>query len=495
MMHPNRPQSMRFVLAGLILLVTAGLAAGQGVSPINYNSSLFNRGAFNLQGEGARAMGMGGAFIAVADDATAASWNPAGLDQLTRPEISLVVNRFSRTFHTYQDETLRLEPPSSGESALLRYDDEGSADASNINFFSATYPLEVRAHRFVVQFSYNRLLHFTDSEELWQQQNILSAPPDGPFSTQEYSLLSSADGGIDAYTFSLGTTVARGVRIGASLNYLKVEARDITITDASTAVPPTDGSVYQQFFTQVENFNYEFSGFTFDFGILWKAHEMLQVGAVYHSGFSRDDFDYRYSIKEFAQSSDGSSTTLDFDAAGQGEIHWPNGYGFGAAFKPITPFTVALDYSRSNWSDGRATVTSGNTFDRQYPLLLPGSRQHDIGSLRVGAEYVFTTADRLAIPLRGGFFREDQLQNFFQNEIGEELDTPAYHGFSIGSGLTYKFFEFDIAYVRTVGSEDLLGTYRFEGGDGVSSSAYTKTFGNTYDSRVNRLLVSIIIRF
>ncbi|MGA1863612.1 MAG: hypothetical protein ACMUHX_00970 [bacterium] len=42
----------------------------------------------NPVGSGARAMGMGGAFIGVADDATAASWNPAGLLQLRQPEIS-----------------------------------------------------------------------------------------------------------------------------------------------------------------------------------------------------------------------------------------------------------------------------------------------------------------------------------------------------------------------------------------------------------------------
>ena len=41
-------------------------------------------------GSGARALGMGGAFIAIADDATAASWNPGGLTQLERPELSLV---------------------------------------------------------------------------------------------------------------------------------------------------------------------------------------------------------------------------------------------------------------------------------------------------------------------------------------------------------------------------------------------------------------------
>ena len=40
-------------------------------------------------GSGARALGQS-AFIAVADDATAASWNPAGLINLERPEASFV---------------------------------------------------------------------------------------------------------------------------------------------------------------------------------------------------------------------------------------------------------------------------------------------------------------------------------------------------------------------------------------------------------------------
>jgi len=37
------------------------------------------RNSFNPTGAGARGLGMGGAFIAVADDGTAASFNPAGL--------------------------------------------------------------------------------------------------------------------------------------------------------------------------------------------------------------------------------------------------------------------------------------------------------------------------------------------------------------------------------------------------------------------------------
>ena len=49
-------------------------------------------GSPNPVGAGARALGMGGAFIGVADDATAASWNPGGLIQLETPEVSAVVS-------------------------------------------------------------------------------------------------------------------------------------------------------------------------------------------------------------------------------------------------------------------------------------------------------------------------------------------------------------------------------------------------------------------
>lgn len=47
-------------------------------------------GQFLYYGVGARALGMGGAFYAVSDDATAAYWNPAALSLLDRKEFSLM---------------------------------------------------------------------------------------------------------------------------------------------------------------------------------------------------------------------------------------------------------------------------------------------------------------------------------------------------------------------------------------------------------------------
>jgi len=80
---------------------------------------------WNITGAGARAAGMGGAFIGVADDATAITWNPGGLTQLYRPEVS-IVGRFIAENYKYES----------------TYYDENVDNQSHfvLNFASAAYP-------------------------------------------------------------------------------------------------------------------------------------------------------------------------------------------------------------------------------------------------------------------------------------------------------------------------------------------------------------------
>ena len=63
----------------LIALLSTGAMAQQGPSSLE----------FSFSNPGARSLGFGGAFSGLADDATAAFANPAGLVQLARPEVSV----------------------------------------------------------------------------------------------------------------------------------------------------------------------------------------------------------------------------------------------------------------------------------------------------------------------------------------------------------------------------------------------------------------------
>ncbi|MFC1468182.1 hypothetical protein ACFLQY_05835, partial [Verrucomicrobiota bacterium] len=99
-------------------------------------------------GSGARALGQGGAFTAVADDATAASWNPAGLPQLETAELSLVYRCAGRE-DRYDSRTADLE---------AGVDDYSS---SEFNYLSAVYPFLLNDHNAVVSFNYQEAYDFT----------------------------------------------------------------------------------------------------------------------------------------------------------------------------------------------------------------------------------------------------------------------------------------------------------------------------------------------
>src|SRR5947199_8320409 len=65
---------------------------------------------FNFGNPGARSLGMGGAFIGLADDASAAEANPAGLTILRKPEFSIEARNYLEqqimtTTGTYPDLT------------------------------------------------------------------------------------------------------------------------------------------------------------------------------------------------------------------------------------------------------------------------------------------------------------------------------------------------------------------------------------------------------
>ncbi len=132
---------------------------------------------WNITGAGARAAGMGGAFIGVADDATAVVWNPGGLTQLYRPEAS-IVSKYS-----------------SSKSTLADWENVKSNFV--LEFVSAAYPF--MNSKMVVALAYQRPI------DLYEE-----------FSSGSTEINST--GGADTFTFGAGYQALPFLSVGLAAN-------------------------------------------------------------------------------------------------------------------------------------------------------------------------------------------------------------------------------------------------------------------------------------
>src|SRR5213082_4262112 len=79
----------RFLFAAIVCTLVAPALFAQNTD-IEALSGL----QFNFGNPGARSLGMGGAFLGLADDASAAEANPAGLTILRKPEVSIEARNY-----------------------------------------------------------------------------------------------------------------------------------------------------------------------------------------------------------------------------------------------------------------------------------------------------------------------------------------------------------------------------------------------------------------
>jgi len=94
------------IAANFVLLLLLLLCAAVGL--IEAGEPGVNGATFLTIGAGPRAIGMGGAQTAVADDSYASYWNPAGLARLDRPELAVA---YQRSFQNVQEQHANVAYP------------------------------------------------------------------------------------------------------------------------------------------------------------------------------------------------------------------------------------------------------------------------------------------------------------------------------------------------------------------------------------------------
>ncbi len=266
-------------------------------------------------GSGARAAGMADAFVAVADDATAASWNPAGLVQLERPEISIVGEFLS----------IRESLDATNNPEFISTQD---ADNADLNFFSAVHPIPwtIGGRNAVVSFSYQRKFDFTRELNVNIDRRIEldnGSVVEG-FSTQSFE----QKGGFAALTPAFAIELTNTFSLGLALNLWRstfISDNDWSLSGAFQNDTFIDGELSRQNSGTDFERHSDFKGENFTFGALWNATARWTIGLRYDTAFS-GDVDYR--LDSFRESVGSSS----FEE--RREIHFPDSYALGVAFRP-----------------------------------------------------------------------------------------------------------------------------------------------------------------
>jgi long-subunit fatty acid transport protein len=426
---PRSLQKWPVVVASLVAILVPAVARAQAPSPtpppprLPFQDELdLQANAGVVQGSGARAFGMGGAFLARADDATAASWNPAGLSYLRQPELTIVLV------------DAHLGDEKTGPTGSLVENDQRHGQAPD--FAAFTYPFSVGSTSGAAQLSFQRVLSFDSTRTIEE-----------PDRTRHID----SSGGFDVLALGSGWQITRGLRVGATLN------RWLNGYDQRVEVPAPREVPTRQ------NAEFHVSGWNLNFGVIWSPWEKLNLGAVFKTGLTADAHLQRSRVDFFNSSVDGSVIQTT-NAYGRDDltVRIPEAAGVGASWRPRSNLTLSLDYTRAHWSSGRITnfFTLPRTEPDQpppvpkapndfFPVLpyptLNDVDQRNTSQLRSGVEYV-VIKNRIRWPIRVGYFTDGQ---YFRAATGE---APTFHAFTVGTGLIVGPFLFDVAYLHETGS-------------------------------------------
>jgi long-subunit fatty acid transport protein len=332
-------------------------------------------------GSGARAAGMGNAFVAVSDDGTAASWNPAGLAQLRKPELSLV---YSVSHHD-----LRFTGERSADERFAFTNRRAGYTNSSLDFASLAVPLEVLHRSVTLQLGWQRLYDLSGTVAGDTVRHALGEPG-APTPTS--SLDDRLNGHIDLVTLAGAVKLTGRTSLGGSLNICRGRW-----TDRNTI---TESAGSDSDFVSVTNRN-RIRGHNFTAGLLL-TYPSWNAGIVYHSAFWTD-----YALQTELRSSRAPGGTRD--GGGSARFRFPRYLAAGVAWRPAPLWTLAADVTHDQWTDAivdrlRDNPAPVSFFDGAAPGL---STTRNTLSLNLGVEHLFPREGSV-VPLRLGFAWEPQ---------------------------------------------------------------------------------------
>lgn len=348
------------------------------------NTENFAQFQFNFNNPGARAAGIGGAFISIADDATAAEANPAGLTTLIRPEVSFEIKALQFT----KEVTNFSHTGTAADYSLVSRDFENAVVSPS--FASLVYPhqnLTFAAFR-------HELVNFESA--FFTRGSFVPPLTDGSFF---FPANSEIDLNIVNWGGALGIKLHEKLSVGISggVSQIDLNSRltryDIEVFDEgtinNTAIIDDTGS-----------------DFFLNAGFIIKLAENFALGGIYKR---RPEFtlDHTFTFTNFPS---------DFDTTQQVNFNVPSSFGVGLSFRPTDVLTFSFDAVRVLYSslteDFELTLTPQDLSENDFEV-------EDGMEFHFGVEYV-TFLSSVGLVLRGGFYLEPDNSIRW---IGDEFDS------------------------------------------------------------------------
>jgi long-subunit fatty acid transport protein len=366
---------------------------------------------------------MGGAFIGVADDATAASWNPAGLIQLEKPEVSLVYSTMKRdqTYHS----TLHPEINSSN-----------SMDTDGINYAAIAYPFQALGRNMVFSLNYQRMYEMNKKVAFNYKWDL------GGGSYKDDTIAFYQKGYLYALSPALAVQVRPAFSLGATLNFwrnnLGLNGWENTYRSSGT------GNVLGNSFTDnvVWKMNSRFEGVNANLGALWNVTDAFAIGGVY-----KTPFDGKIKQEQYFYQSQvlGGTPTVSppQETSNDLTMKMPASMGLGFQYRQSDTLTLALDLYRTQWSQFLIKDPSGNEINPLDGKPISDGRLMDTMQVRLGAEYLFI-GNNSTIALRAGVFSDPEPSRDKEDK---------FYGMSLGTGYSTGKFAVDASYQYRQGKD------------------------------------------
>lgn len=416
MRRPTCLPLVRWSIAGVALAT---------VLPAHAQEVLFGSSP-NPVGSGARALGIASAFIATADDGTAASWNPAGLISLETPEVSLVLdlkNRREIFDGVGVDESDRLQ----------------ATTYPGLNYFSAAYPFKIDDRYFVASVNFQSLIDFEKNTRATQVYAFEGDITELAYDIRQNGRLMSVT---PAIAFQLSPSIALGLSVNLwtdKLGYKNgwTERRELLMTQTMSGLSTIMTETLQR-----ERF--DFNGVGANLGVLWDVTPQWTVGAVFKTPTwgtaQKKTLEWQSQEYDSAGNPSGEPIVLkpqEFEEP----MRWPLSYGLGVAYRHSDELTASIDAYRTEWGLFRRRNTDPNyeTHEARNPISgepYSTARVSGITQVHLGAEYLFILA-RTVIPVRGGLFYDPEPQT---------AKTNHFFGLGLGTGVSIGDTIVDAAY-------------------------------------------------